>query len=48
VAVADPPELAGLVDEVDDVGPDAGVHVGDGVGVGVAVGPVNDVLKTNR
>ncbi len=44
VAVADAAELSGLVDEVDDVGPDADVHVGHRVGVGVAVGAVNHVL----
>lgn len=48
MAIADPPELSNLVDEVDDVGPDARVHVGDGVGVGVAVSSVDDVLEVNR
>ena len=42
--VADPSELSSLVDEVDDVGPDAGIHVGDGVGVRVAVRAINYVL----
>ena len=45
LTIADSSELSSLVDEVDDVGPDAGIHVGDGVGVGVAIRSVNHVLK---